>query len=138
MISSEGVKVILNTVYTFIELLALLLSVFGNLLVIYVRRKKLKTKSNCYIVSVAIADLVNGSLGISFNLFTVRIMKVTKQSISFKKFILSCWVNHGMPISVSRCIQRFLLFSLLQYSLWWRCRSIGTSRYAIPCLTTRK
>lgn len=83
MISSEGVKVILNTVYTFIELLALLLSVFGNFLVIYVRRKKLKTKSNCYIVSVAIADLVNGSLGISFNLFTVRIMKVTKSVNKF-------------------------------------------------------
>lgn len=52
------------------------LSVLGNAVVIYVisRDKKLKSKSNFHILSVAVADLLIGLFGIPFGVVAVSLL----------------------------------------------------------------
>lgn len=73
MISSDPVQIVIETIFTVFEATAFVLSVFGNLLVIYVmaKKKKLKKKSNYYIISVAVADLLTGLVGIPSCLYAV-------------------------------------------------------------------
>lgn len=58
----------LNVPYTVFEILVAICAVFGNLMVIIVfqRERKLRRRTNYYIVSLAIADLLVGCLGIPF------------------------------------------------------------------------
>lgn len=61
-------------VVTLLEVWACVFSVFGNSVVIYVmsREKKLRRKSNYYVISVAIADLLVGLVVIPFSFFAVK------------------------------------------------------------------
>lgn len=56
----------LNMPYTIFEIIVALLAIIGNAMVIYVFRveRKLRRRTNYYIVSLAIADLFVGLLGI--------------------------------------------------------------------------
>ncbi|XP_030370968.1 uncharacterized protein LOC115621454 isoform X1 [Scaptodrosophila lebanonensis] len=58
----------LNIPYTVFEILVAIVSVIGNLMVIIVfrRERKLRRRTNYYIVSLAIADFLVGSLGVPF------------------------------------------------------------------------
>ncbi|XP_017055812.1 uncharacterized protein LOC108097792 [Drosophila ficusphila] len=58
----------LNIPYTVFEVLVAIVSIIGNVLVIIVfrRERKLRRRTNYYIVSLAMADLLVGSLGIPF------------------------------------------------------------------------
>lgn len=58
----------LNVPYTIFEILVALVAVVGNAMVIYVFRieRKLRRRTNYYIVSLAIADLFVGLFGIPF------------------------------------------------------------------------
>lgn len=58
----------LNIPYTIFEILVALIAVVGNAMVIYVFRieRKLRRRTNYYIVSLAIADLFVGLFGIPF------------------------------------------------------------------------
>lgn len=58
----------LNMPYTIFEILVALVAIIGNAMVIYVFRieRKLRRRTNYYIVSLAIADLFVGLLGIPF------------------------------------------------------------------------
>lgn len=58
----------LNMPYTIFEILVALVAVVGNAMVIYVFRveRKLRRRTNYYIVSLAIADLFVGLFGIPF------------------------------------------------------------------------
>lgn len=58
----------LNVPYALVESLVALIAVLGNALVIIVfcRHKKLRKKTNYYILSLAIADVLIGLLGIPF------------------------------------------------------------------------
>lgn len=64
----EGELVPLNMPYTIFEILVALVAIIGNAMVIYVFRheRKLRRRTNYYIVSLAIADLFVGLLGIPF------------------------------------------------------------------------
>lgn len=52
--------------YDLIEILIACVAVIGNYLVIYIflREKKLQRRANYYIISLAVADLLTGLLGI--------------------------------------------------------------------------
>lgn len=58
----------LHAVYTTFEILVALVAVVGNSMVIYVfrRDRRLRRRTNYYIVSLAIADFLVGLLGIPF------------------------------------------------------------------------
>jgi len=58
----------LNIPYTVFEVLVAIVSIIGNVLVIIVfrRERKLRRRTNYYIVSLAMADLLVGCLGIPF------------------------------------------------------------------------
>lgn len=55
-----------NIAYDFMEILIACTAVIGNYLVIYVflRENKLQKRANYYIISLAVADLLTGLLGI--------------------------------------------------------------------------
>lgn len=74
MISSDQSQIIIETVFALLEAWAFVFGVFGNFVVIYVmtREKKLRRKSNYYIISVASADLLIGLIGIPGSIFMVR------------------------------------------------------------------
>lgn len=75
MITSDPEQILIETIFAIFELSAVLLSVFGNFVVIYVmtRKRKLRKKSNYHIISVAVADFINGLIGIPASLYTVRL-----------------------------------------------------------------
>lgn len=58
----------LNVPYTVFEVLVAIISIIGNLMVIIVfrRERKLRRRTNYYIVSLAMADFLVGSLGVPF------------------------------------------------------------------------
>ncbi|KAI8128212.1 Adenosine receptor A2a [Lucilia cuprina] len=58
----------LNVPYTVFEILVAICAIIGNLMVIIVfqRERKLRRRTNYYIVSLAIADFLVGSLGVPF------------------------------------------------------------------------
>ncbi|SPP89946.1 uncharacterized protein LOC117591455 isoform X2 [Drosophila guanche] len=58
----------LNIPYTVFEILVAIVSIIGNVLVIIVfrRERKLRRRTNYYIVSLAMADFLVGSLGVPF------------------------------------------------------------------------
>ncbi|KAH8334686.1 hypothetical protein KR074_001460 [Drosophila pseudoananassae] len=58
----------LNVPYTVFEVLVAIVSIIGNVLVIIVfrRERKLRRRTNYYIVSLAMADFLVGSLGVPF------------------------------------------------------------------------
>lgn len=64
---SEGVRE-LNIPYTILESLVATVAVIGNALVIVVfcREKRLRRRTNFYIISLALADFLIGLLGIPF------------------------------------------------------------------------
>lgn len=64
----DGELVPLNMPYTIFEILVAIVAIVGNAMVIYVFRheRKLRRRTNYYIVSLAIADLFVGLLGIPF------------------------------------------------------------------------
>ena len=74
MISSDPLQILIETVFALLEAWAFVFSVLGNFLVIYVmtREKKLRRKSNYYIISVASVDLLVGLFGIPGSIFMVR------------------------------------------------------------------
>lgn len=63
---SEFFLLIVQIIFTIVDLCLFLCSIIGNSIVIYVisRDKKLKSKSNYHILSVATADLLIGLFGI--------------------------------------------------------------------------
>lgn len=71
MVDSDLIFRLLNI---FLEVIAFVLSVLGNLLIIYVvtRNKKLSNKSYKYILSLSITDLLIGIYVIPFGVIKVR------------------------------------------------------------------
>lgn len=74
--SAETSKMTFNiqtVVAIILEVIAFILSVIGNSVVIYVmtREKKLKRKSNIYILSVAVADFLVGIVAIPIGIMNV-------------------------------------------------------------------
>lgn len=63
---SDGIK--LNIPYVVMELLVALIAVVGNAIVIiaFLRERKLRKRTNFYILSLALADFLLGLLGIPF------------------------------------------------------------------------
>lgn len=69
----------LNT-YIAIEIFLAVISVIGNVLVIFVfcREKQLKRRTNFYIISLAVADVLVGLLGIPFAIMVNLHLNVNK------------------------------------------------------------
>ncbi|XP_023163605.2 uncharacterized protein LOC111594513 isoform X2 [Drosophila hydei] len=65
---TEQPDIELNVPYTVFEVLVAIISIIGNLMVIIVfrRERKLRRRTNYYIVSLAMADFLVGSLGVPF------------------------------------------------------------------------
>ncbi|XP_068153752.1 uncharacterized protein AdoR isoform X2 [Drosophila tropicalis] len=65
---SDNPSTELNIPYTVFEILVAIVSIIGNVLVIIVfrRERKLRRRTNYYIVSLAMADFLVGSLGVPF------------------------------------------------------------------------
>lgn len=70
----ENSEVLINVIFVLLELVAFVLSVFGNIIVLYVmtREKKLRRKSNFFIISIAVADLLIGLIEIPTSFLNVR------------------------------------------------------------------
>jgi hypothetical protein len=70
---STPLFIVVQSVFGILDLAIFVCSVVGNSVVIYVisRDKKLKSKSNYHILSVATADLMIGLLGIPLGVFAV-------------------------------------------------------------------
>lgn len=70
----------LNIPYTVLESLVAIVAVIGNALVIVVfcREKRLRRRTNFYIISLALADFLIGLLGIPFAIL------VSTQKLSYK------------------------------------------------------
>ncbi|XP_013108215.2 uncharacterized protein LOC106087647 [Stomoxys calcitrans] len=66
--STDEISTELNVPYAVFEILVAICAVIGNLMVIVVfqRERKLRRRTNYYIVSLAIADFLVGSLGVPF------------------------------------------------------------------------
>lgn len=66
--STEELSTELNVPYTVFEILVAVIAIIGNLMVIIVfqRDRKLRRRTNYYIVSLAIADFLVGLLGVPF------------------------------------------------------------------------
>lgn len=67
----------LDIPYTIMELLVAVVAVIGNALVIVVfyRERRLRRRTNYYIISLAIADLLVGLLGVPFAILaSVRVL----------------------------------------------------------------
>ncbi|XP_058127290.1 adenosine receptor A2b [Anopheles ziemanni] len=67
-VAAPVVEVGLNVPYAMLESLVALMAIFGNVLVIvaFKRERRLRRRTNFYIVSLASADLLVGTLGIPF------------------------------------------------------------------------
>lgn len=78
MFTLDELRVFLVTVFILLEALAFVFCVIGNSIVIYVmtREKKLQRKSNYYIVSVAIADILVGLVVIPGSIYMVILLSV--------------------------------------------------------------
>lgn len=74
MSTSEVLKILVLAIVAVLAICAFLFSVFGNFVVICVmtREKKLRKKSNLYIISVAVADLLIGIFGFPFSAYAVN------------------------------------------------------------------
>lgn len=72
-ISSDAAQAFTEIAYVLFDVTAIVLSVVGNSIVIYVmtRDKKLRRTSNYYIILVAVADLLVGSIGIPCCIYMV-------------------------------------------------------------------
>lgn len=66
MADSAREKLFANTVVTIVNIITIFITVFGNFVVIYVmtRERKLRRKSNFYVISVAFADLLKGNISL--------------------------------------------------------------------------
>lgn len=66
--TSDEISHELNVPYTVFEILVAICAIIGNLMVIIVfqRERKLRRRTNYYIISLAIADFLVGSLGVPF------------------------------------------------------------------------
>lgn len=71
-----NVKIIITIAFFTLEFIAFFLSVTGNVIIIYVmtRDKKLEKKSNNYILSVAVADLLVGLVAIPLGVKNVSLL----------------------------------------------------------------
>lgn len=69
-------KLVTTCVFFLLESIALFLTVVGNGIVIYVMcsEKKIKRKSNVYILSVAVADLLVGLVAVPSGIAKVKIL----------------------------------------------------------------
>jgi 7 transmembrane receptor (rhodopsin family) len=74
MFSSDPVEAFWEIFFSILELWSFFFSVIGNSIVIFVmaREKKLRRKSNFYILSVAFVDLLMGLVVIPFSLYSVK------------------------------------------------------------------
>lgn len=74
MIISSRVDFFWATFFTVLEMWSFFFSVIGNSIVIFVmtREKKLRRKSNFYVISVAFADLLMGVFAIPFSVYLVK------------------------------------------------------------------
>lgn len=93
MVSSEALTEI---VFVSLEVWAFVFSVVGNSVVIYVmsREKKLRRKSNYYIISVAIADILIGLVGIPCSIYMVKSgLLICLQNLTRKNLLCSAATN---------------------------------------------
>lgn len=108
-------------VVTLLEVWACVFSVFGNSVVIYVmsREKKLRRKSNYYVISVAIADLLVGLVVIPFSFFAVK--SLIHVLMSRVILILTFQVVTGGPFNETVCLSLIsvvlAVFAVSIYSL---------------------
>jgi adenosine receptor A2a len=92
----------LDIPYTIMEILVAVVAVFGNALVIIVfyRERRLRRRTNYYIISLAIADLLVGLLGIPFAILA---------SVRFASVSLSrCTINYSKH-SIRRTLQNWFV-----------------------------
>lgn len=89
---SEVILLIIQIVFFIVDFSLFCCSVIGNSLVIYVisRDKKLKSKSNFHILSVAFADLLIGLFGIPLGVWAVS---KRNQSVDNNFFLLISTLN---------------------------------------------
>lgn len=67
-------EILVDVLFTLLELVAFVLSVIGNISVIYelIRKKNLKRKSNLFIISIAVCDLGFGLIANPLAIYNVR------------------------------------------------------------------
>lgn len=73
-------EILIDVLFTLLELVAFVLSVIGNISVIYemIQEKNLKRKSNLFIISIAVCDLGFGLIANPLAIYNVR--KVAREA----------------------------------------------------------
>lgn len=81
-------EILVDVLFTLLELVAFVLSVIGNISVIYelIRKKNLKRKSNLFIISIAVCDLGFGLIANPLAIYNVRTDMLLKGSTQFNIF----------------------------------------------------
>jgi 7 transmembrane receptor (rhodopsin family) len=84
--NSSPLFIFVQSVFGLIDFAIFICSVVGNSVVIYVisRDKKLKSKSNYHILSVAFADLTIGLLGIPLGVVAVSALRLSIKETNFE------------------------------------------------------
>jgi uncharacterized membrane protein YfcA len=81
-------------IFSVLELFAFIIGVFGNLILISVlcRDKKLRTKSNLYMILLAFADLLVTLIGIPSGVLIVSFLITFNQFNKFVELLSNCFV----------------------------------------------
>lgn len=86
---SETFLLVVGIIFMIVDFGLFCCSVVGNAIVIYVisRDKKLKSKSNYHILSVAVGDLMIGLFGIPLGVTAVSFAQISKYLFSFMFYL---------------------------------------------------
>lgn len=132
MISSSAVQVLVEVIFATLEVWAFVFSVFGNSIVIYVmsREKKLRRRSNYYIVSVAIADFLVGLIGIPCSIYMVDSFIFVKKC--YKSYFTLQRITSG-PHNFVMCLTFIsFLLGILSVSIF-SLVAVSVDRYLALC-----
>lgn len=94
----------LNVPYAIMEILVAIFAVFGNglVIVVFFRERRLRRRTNFYIVSLAVADLMFGLFGIPIAI----LVKIIKQSNGVTECIVKqiVQISVGVPQNCYTCL----------------------------------
>lgn len=111
----------LDIPYAVIEALIAMFAVIGNafVIIVFLRERRLRKRTNYYILSLALADFMVGLVGIPFAIlvrnFPTHNLMILKR-ISHSSFPLE---SRNIPTCVCRCFHHFCPFAPSQSSVWW-------------------
>lgn len=109
--TSPSVKVVFCVVYTFISMGI----VFGNIIVVsvFLRKRKLRTRTSYFLVSLALSDIIVGSVGVPSFIY------ILASSVEFPSFVYILW-NTIDVLGATASIWHLMMISMERfYAIGW-------------------